>query len=541
MDPQGLTRQKRLEEVRRLRGVKRQLEDLRRRREKEDRVRDNLLQREKRKGRRNYLFSGLVFAGGYILIALMSFLMLLVIPGQDWLEYIRSHTVEESIFLISLFVLLLIVYLYFLFEDRTFLKRVSNSLLYFCILIISLLLCYAWGIFIRDYVYTRPYAVFAFLSFFLLGRRNVFFLNAVFVFILFAIDLFAGGYAQTVDASAYSTLLIGFTVGILAVFLANRVATRVGLLLSGIILILLTVPVALIFQIPVFKLDGVQYIVSMGYQFLGSILTVILSLTVIPLFEWMFNRLTTFRLRELTSTNAPLLARLNREASGTFNHSTVVAQLSEACALAIGEDPELVRAAALYHDVGKLKEPDCFTENQTNGYNIHNELTPELSADIIRSHTKDGYDLILASHLPKAIADIALEHHGTMPIKYFYDKALRVSGGEASIDDYKYFGPVPQSKIAAIIMIADGAEAATRASDNQSEEQVDAIVRGIIEERMDLGQFDECDITFRELTIIRQTLVGAIARVHHKREKYPPMRFGRKKAEEPKGGEEANG
>ena len=137
--------------------------------------------------------------------------------------------------------------------------------------------------------------------------------------------------------------------------------------------------------------------------------------------------------------------RLKTEAPGTFNHSLVVAQLAETCALALGEDAELARAVAYYHDVGKLKQPDCFTENQT-GYNIHNELTPELSADIIRSHANDGYDLLTAAHLPKIFADVAREHHGTLPIKYFYAKANKLAGGDANVRDYAYFGPKPSTK-----------------------------------------------------------------------------------------------
>ena len=218
--------------------------------------------------------------------------------------------------------------------------------------------------------------------------------------------------------------------------------------------------------------------------------------------------------------------RLKQEAPGTFNHSLIVAQLSETCAVAIGENAELARAAAYYHDIGKLKQPDCFTENQT-GYNVHDELTPELSADIIRSHAKDGYELLKAARFPKLIADVAREHHGTLPIKYFYNKAMKLSGGDADVADYSYLGPTPQSKIAAIVMISDASEAATRALRDRSPASVERTVRSIIEERMDLDQFAECDITIRELTIIKQTLVEALSGVHHHRVEYPAIRFNR--------------
>ena len=189
--------------------------------------------------------------------------------------------------------------------------------------------------------------------------------------------------------------------------------------------------------------------------------------------------------------------------------------------------------------MGKLKQPECFTENQT-GYNVHDELTPELSADIIRSHAQDGYDLLIANHLPKEIADVAREHHGTLPIKYFYDKANRLSGGDANIRNYSYLGPKPTTKIAAIIMIADASEAAARAVKDRSPETVERIVRSIIEERMDLDQFSDCDITIRELTVIKQTLVDSLTGVHHHRVKYPAIRFNRARQavkEESKGDE----
>ena len=170
-----------------------------------------------------------------------------------------------------------------------------------------------------------------------------------------------------------------------------------------------------------------------------------------------------------------MIKRLKAEAPGTYNHSVVVSQLAEACAVEIGEDGELARAAAYYHDVGKLVKPEMFTENQSD-YNIHNELSPELSADIIRSHTRDGAKLIKKQHLPDFLADVAVQHHGTLPIKYFYAKALKMSDGEISMANYSYVGPVPQSRIAAIIMIGDAAEAAARSLPNRTPASIEALV-----------------------------------------------------------------
>jgi hypothetical protein len=235
-----------------------------------------------------------------------------------------------------------------------------------------------------------------------------------------------------------------------------------------------------------------------------------------------------FRLRELTSDEAKLIKRLKTEASGTYHHSVTVAQIVESCAREIGEDAELARACAFYHDVGKLKNPEMFTENQVD-FNLHNELTPELSVDIIRSHAQDGAELIKKNHLPEVFADAAVQHHGTLPVKYFYAKALKMSDGELNIEDYSYKGPTPRTKIAAIIMICDAAEAAARSLTVRSVDNVEKLVRSLIEERVDLGQFEECNITMYELTVIKRTIVSQLTGVYHTRVAYPKVKISKNK------------
>ena len=265
---------------------------------------------------------------------------------------------------------------------------------------------------------------------------------------------------------------------------------------------------------------------KMGYGVMGGVLSAVLFLFLLPIFEGLFNRLTVYRLRELTAPDAPLLKRLKQQAPGTFNHSETVAQLAEACAEALGENVDYARAAAYYHDVGKAEQPEYFTENQQ-GYNPHDELTPELSTDIIRLHAQTGSSMIRSSRLPTFLADVALEHHGTLPIRYFYAKALKMTDGELNIEDFSYTGPKPRTKIAAIIMIADGSEAAARSLPKRTPEAVEKVVRGVIEERMQLEQFADCDITLKELTIIRKTLVETLTGVYHHRVKYPSIRYAK--------------
>ncbi len=475
---------------------------------------------------KRYLGSALVFIGSYLLMMLVIFLMIVLNDFSHWTTFITHNFSQILSLLVSVFFLFGVVYFYYYFDDRTFLENPKDPFLVFTLLTVCAVICFLFGKYVN--MDSRPFALFAILALFLLGRRQALFLNFIFVFLMFVIDLFTNTFvAAEISEEIYTSLLLGFISGTVSIFLVDNVRTRGGLLLAGVFLSIPIVVIVLLFNIPALTADlnWIKYIAAAGYRIMGSIVAVVLALALLPPFERAFNLLTGFRLRELTSTNAPLLKRLQEEAPGTFNHSLIVAQLAETCAVAIGENAELARTCAYYHDVGKLKQPECFTENQGD-YNLHNEITPELSADIIRSHTRDGYELLIANHLPKAVADVALEHHGTLPIKYFYDKAMRYSG-DADLKDFSYLGPIPHTKIAAIIMIADAAEAATRATQDRSPESVEKVCRAIIEERMDLGQFEECDITMKQLTVIKQTLVDALSGVHHHRVEYPAIQFNR--------------
>ena len=480
------------------------------------------LGKKSERDKRRLIASAFVFLACYALVLLVVLLMFIVNDPSGWKAFFRQNSSDVFSIIVAAFFIFGIGYFYFYFEDREFLYKLSNVALFFSVIIFSAIICYIFGRFVS--IYARPYAMFALLWLFLKNRRQALFLNFLFIFLMFSIDLFGNNIAMTAEL-VYTTMLLGFVSGTFAVFVASKVKNRFGLLLTGFLLAVPTVLIIFFFQIPNKSYNWINYVSSAGYQILGCIVSSVCAIAFMPLFESIFNRLTTFRLRELTSTNAALLVRLKAEAPGTFNHCLIVAQLAESCAVAIGENAELARAAAYYHDVGKLKDPQRFTENQTD-YNVHSELTPDLSADIIRSHAQDGYDLLIRNHLPKEIADVAREHHGTLPIKYLYDKAVRYSG-DADLKDFSYLGPIPQTKIAAIVMIADAAEAAARA--DRSPENVEKLCRAIIEERMDLKQFDECDITMKELSIIKMTIVEALSGVNHHRVEYPEIRFNREK------------
>ena len=471
--------------------------------------------------------SAFVFAACYIVLCLVMFLMIVINDPGGWIGFFRENYAGILTLAVCTLLLCFIIYYYYYFEDREFLARSRNVVLIFSLVTVCVVLSYLFGRFIN--IYARPCALLALLCVFLFNRRQAIMLNFIFSILMFVIDTYTNNFsADGATMQVYYSLMLNFVCGTFAIFAAGGNKTRGGLLLTGCVVAVPTVVIVTLLQVTSIYADWIAFVASVGYSIVGCVVSAILALAGLPVFEGAFNRLTVFRLRELTSTNAPLLVWLKQEAPGTFNHSLIVAQLAESCAVAIGENAELARAAAYYHDVGKLKQPDCFTENQTD-YNVHDELMPELSADIIRSHARDGYELLTAAHFPQIIADVAREHHGTLPIKYFYDKAMKLSGGDADIKDYSYLGPTPRTRIAAIVMIADASEAATRALADRSPENVERTVRAIIEERMDLDQFADCDITIRDLSVIRKTLVEALSGVHHHRVEYPAIRFNRER------------
>lgn len=238
----------------------------------------------------------------------------------------------------------------------------------------------------------------------------------------------------------------------------------------------------------------------------------------------LFNLPTSLKLVELSQPNQPLLQRLLREAPGTYQHSLQVANLAEQAANAVGANAELVRVSALYHDVGKILNPAFFVENQVDGVNPHEGLNdPYRSAAIIISHVTDGERLARQYHLPSRIRDFIIEHHGTTMVSYFYNQALAQTDDEDSIDieQFTYPGPKPQSREAAIMMIADSCESTVRARKPANRQEIAEIVDQIIENRMRDGQLDESDLTLKDVETARSIFIEMLQAVFHPRINYP--------------------
>ena len=241
-----------------------------------------------------------------------------------------------------------------------------------------------------------------------------------------------------------------------------------------------------------------------------------------PYLEHAFSITTPIKLLELGQSNQPLMQRLLLEAPGTYHHSVLIGNLAEAAADKIGADPVVVRVGAYYHDIGKIKRPYFFVENQFGVDNPHSKLSPTLSTLIITSHVKDGLDLCHEYKLPKVISDIVAQHHGTLLASFFYKKASETEHGECVLEkDFRYEGPKPQTKEAALIMIADACEAAVRSIGKPNVSRVEAMVRKVIRERLNDGQFDECDLTLKNLTIIGDVYIRILSGMFHSRIEYP--------------------
>ncbi len=238
----------------------------------------------------------------------------------------------------------------------------------------------------------------------------------------------------------------------------------------------------------------------------------------------LFGIMTVFQLLELANPSSRLLRRLLMETPGTYHHSVMVGNLAERAAETIGADPLLARVAAYYHDIGKMKNPLAFIENQAGAHNIHDDLTPESSARIIAGHVRDGIDLGYEFGLPVQIICFIPQHHGTSVMSYFYGKALRELGGDEEVaarDRYRYPGPKPQSREAAILMLADGVEASVRSLEEKDEVSIRAMVNRIVDARVEDGQLDEAELTLRNLSQIKEAFVQQLLGMYHTRIQYP--------------------
>ncbi len=271
--------------------------------------------------------------------------------------------------------------------------------------------------------------------------------------------------------------------------------------------------------------DFSELMVGSAWAVAGGFASIVLFWLGTAAMEKPFGITTHIRLLELSDTNTPMLKRLLMEAPGTYSHSIFVGNIASAAAEAVGADELLVRVASYYHDVGKMRRPHFFVENQY-VENAHDNLNPSLSALVIRSHTKDGLELALEYKLPPLICELMMQHHGTGLVRYFYHQAAgeEENGGSLALEQqFRYDGTKPQTKEAAILLLADAVEAASRTLSKPNLGQIEAMVDDIIAEKLMDGQLDESDLTFKDMSRIRDSFIRTLTSMLHARIEYPEL------------------
>ena len=315
-------------------------------------------------------------------------------------------------------------------------------------------------------------------------------------------------------------VLSGGMASLLAIVSAERLN---AFLRAGLVLALSNIAMVLAFGLmDQTDLAGIAQLAGAGV--VNAFLSVVLAVGSFAILGNVFGIMTVFQLLELANPSNRLLRRLLLETPGTYHHAVMVGNLAERAAETIGADPLLVRVAAYYHDIGKMKNPLAFVENQAGARNIHDDLDPETSARIIAAHVKDGIDLGHENGLPVPVIGFIPQHHGTSVMSYFYGKALREAGGDAEAvdrDRFRYPGPTPQSREAAILMLADGVEASVRSLESKDEASIRAMVDSILEARLADGQLDDAELTLKNLSQINEAFVQQLLGMYHSRIQYP--------------------
>lgn len=337
--------------------------------------------------------------------------------------------------------------------------------------------------------------------------------------------LFAGLTSCSITTSFYDAVLImanTLSGGVASAWFLKGRPQRIRVLICG----LISAVFSIVMMVGIKLLTSAETLDLMHtgvWALAGSLLSGALAVALQPAFEGMFHLATPSRLLEITNPNQPLMKRLMIEAPGTYHHSIIVANLAEAAADKIGANAYLARAGAYYHDIGKLKRPTYFSENQR-GSNPHEKTDPYVSAAILTSHTRDGALIAQKEHLPPEVQDIILQHHGVTPVMFFYHKALQMSdGNHVDINDFRYTGPKPQTKEASIVMLADTIEAAVRSMKDPTPKAIDQFIERLIRGKLEDGQLSDCPLSLRDIDQICSSFSGILKGVYHERIEYPKV------------------
>ncbi len=421
--------------------------------------------------------------------------------------------------LLVAFVFGFMFYFYTIFEKKNE-HRHSHilifSLVYIMLLLIMKMLSLLSNMETHDLSYFVPAAMGTMLLKMLLNDRYA--ITLTIILSIFGAIIFNGSLTSNFNVSAAFYILLS---GIASLLLVSARNLRLRIFQAGLLLSLMNVVIIFaLFFIMDMQMSKGDYLYNLIAAFVSGLSAAILTIGLLPFFESGFGILSTMKLIELSNPNHPLLRKILTEAPGTYHHSVMVANLSESACEAIGANGLLARVGSYYHDLGKIKRPQFFIENQMNMDNPHDKLKPETSRDIIIAHGSDGAKMLRKEKMPKEIVDIAEQHHGTTLLKFFYYKA-KESNGDVKEEDFRYKGPKPQTKEIAVISVADSVEAAVRSMKQPTREKIEALVKSIIHDRINDDQFSECDITMQELDKVEKTLCETLNGFFHSRIEYP--------------------
>ncbi|MFH0839487.1 MAG: HDIG domain-containing metalloprotein [Candidatus Omnitrophota bacterium] len=410
--------------------------------------------------------------------------------------------------ILGLLVIILIVYLDS-YRSKAFLKS-KKIYLIFTVILLNIFL--AKVIVISPLVlYIMPVATAAMLLTMLLDTGCAF---MVAILLSVITGVIAGNKFDITVAS-----MIGSITGI---YFVKGIRRRSELLKAGVVvglgqfLVICGLGLLTLLEVGVFLREGM-------WGFASGIISAAIVMLLLPIFEWLFGLTTDITLLELSDLNHPLLRRMVLEAPGTYHHSLVVGNLAEAASESIGANSLLARVGAYYHDIGKIEKAEYFSENEMENKSHHEKLAPSMSALIITSHVKDGVEIAKKYKLDKALIDFISQHHGTGLIYYFYQRALEKLENEETLreEGFRYGGPKPQTKEAAIVLLADSVEAASRALDDPTPARIKSLVQKVINNKFIDSQLDECDLTLKDMHNIAESFVRILTGIFHTRVEYP--------------------
>ena len=428
----------------------------------------------------------------------------------DILDKLGIYNYKMSIFIITLNIIFLLVIssIFNVVTTRFYSKDVLEKKKYKAVMLLMIVTLLVFRIVPNSMIYLVPIDTMLLLLMFIVRPRFSIFLTVMLISYLLPITDYDLKY---------------FTIQSIAIlatgFLSKNIGTRSSVIAIGIQLAIMKILLYLILSF--FSMEeSFGMALNTIKLFVSGLFSGMFAIALLPYFERTFNILTVFRLIELADLSQPLLRKLSIEAPGTFQHSMMVATLSENAVIEIGGDPIFTRVACYYHDIGKTKRPQYYVENQTDGKNLHNNISPFMSKMIILAHTKEGAEMGKKYKIPKEIRDIMFEHQGTTLLAYFYNKAKEIDPNVQE-EEFRYSGPRPQTKESAVILLADSIEAAVRSLDVKDPIKVEEMVRKIVNAKIADNQLSDANITFKEIEIIINSFLKTFGAIYHERIKYP--------------------